>query len=70
MGVDLGFVDVNHHHSKSSGYYQEDGKETYDYSAKNITSLVVPGNFRPRVNTKHEFKVSRQIIEQVAMVPE
>ena len=65
MGVDLGFVDVNHHHSKSSGYYQEDGKETYDYSAKNITSLVVPGNFRPRVNTKHEFKVSRQIIEQV-----
>ncbi|MDO6838191.1 DUF115 domain-containing protein [Paraglaciecola chathamensis] len=65
MGVDLGFVDVNLHHSKSSGYYQEDGKETYDYSAKNITSLVVPGNFRPRVNTKHEFKVSRQIIEQV-----
>ncbi|WP_252732668.1 6-hydroxymethylpterin diphosphokinase MptE-like protein [Paraglaciecola chathamensis] len=65
MGVDLGFVDVNHHHSKSSGYYQEDGKETYDYSTANITSLVVPGNFRPRVNTKHEFKVSRQIIEQV-----
>ncbi|MDO6558202.1 6-hydroxymethylpterin diphosphokinase MptE-like protein [Paraglaciecola chathamensis] len=65
MGVDLGFVDVNLHHSKSSGYYQEDGKETYDYSAKNITSLVVPGNFRPRVNTKHEFKVSRQVIEQV-----
>ncbi|QHJ13591.1 hypothetical protein FX988_03857 [Paraglaciecola mesophila] len=65
MGVDLGFVDVNHHHSKSSGYYQEDGKETYDYSAGNITSLVVPGNFRPKVNTKHEFKVSRQVIEQV-----
>ncbi|ABG41559.1 protein of unknown function DUF115 [Paraglaciecola sp. T6c] len=65
MGVDLGFVDVNHHHSKSSGYYQEDGKETYDYSTANITSLVVPGNFRPKVNTKHEFKVSRQIIEQV-----
>ncbi len=65
MGVDLGFVDVNHHHSKSSGYYQEDGNETYDYSAGNITSLVVPGNFRPKVNTKHEFKVSRQIIEQV-----
>ncbi|WP_133469235.1 6-hydroxymethylpterin diphosphokinase MptE-like protein [Paraglaciecola marina] len=65
IGVDLGFVSVKHHHSKSSGYYQEDGEETYDYSAKNNTSIVVPGNFRPTVNTKHEFKVSRQVIEQV-----
>ncbi|WP_158967759.1 6-hydroxymethylpterin diphosphokinase MptE-like protein [Paraglaciecola sp. L3A3] len=65
LGVDLGFVNVKHHHSKSSGYYQEDGQETYDYSEKNNTSLVVPGNFRPTVNTKHEFKVSRQVIEQV-----
>lgn len=65
IGVDLGFVDVKHHHSKSSGYYQEDGKETYNYADSANTSLIVPGNFRPRVNTKHEFKVSRQIIEQV-----
>ena len=65
MGVDLGFVDVKHHHSKSSGYYEEDGNETYDYSLKNNTSLIVTGNFRATVNTKHEFKVSRQIIEQV-----
>ncbi|GAA6185410.1 6-hydroxymethylpterin diphosphokinase MptE-like protein [Aliiglaciecola sp. NS0011-25] len=65
MGVDLGFVDVKHHHSKDSGYYLEDGEESYDYAEKNNTSLVVPGNFRSSVNTKHEFKVSRQIIEQV-----
>ncbi|MEP2654067.1 MAG: 6-hydroxymethylpterin diphosphokinase MptE-like protein [Paraglaciecola sp.] len=65
IGVDLGFINVKHHHSKSSGYYQDDGEETYDYSAKNNTSIVVPGNFRPTVNTKHEFKVSRQVIEQV-----
>jgi hypothetical protein len=65
IGVDLGFVDVKHHHSKSSGYYQEDGKETYDYTTSANTSLIVPGNFRPTVNTKHEFKVSRQVIEQV-----
>jgi hypothetical protein len=65
IGVDLGFVDVKHHHSKSSGYYQDDGKETYDYAQSANTSLIVPGNFRPRVNTKHEFKVSRQVIEQV-----
>ena len=65
IGVDLGFVDVKHHHSKSSGYYQADGKETYDFTKSANTSLIVPGNFRPRVNTKHEFKVSRQVIEQV-----
>ncbi|GAB5380727.1 MAG: hypothetical protein Alis3KO_21140 [Aliiglaciecola sp.] len=65
MGVDLGFFDIKHHHSKSSGYYQEDGNETYDYAKKNNTSLIVPGNFRPTVNTKHEFKLSKQIIEQV-----
>jgi hypothetical protein len=65
IGVDLGFVDVKHHHSKSSGYYQENGEETYDYTKSANTSLIVPGNFRPTVNTKHEFKVSRQIIEQV-----
>ena len=65
IGVDLGFVDVKHHHSKSSGYYQDDGKETYDYTDSANTSLIVPGNFQPKVNTKHEFKVSRQVIEQV-----
>jgi hypothetical protein len=65
IGVDLGFVDVKHHHSKSSGYYKEDGQETYDFTKSANTSLIVPGNFRPRVNTKHEFKVSRQVIEQV-----
>ncbi|MGS2720421.1 motility associated factor glycosyltransferase family protein [Paraglaciecola aestuariivivens] len=65
IGVDLGFVDVKHHHSKSSGYYQDDGQETYNYQDSANTSLVVPGNFRPKVNTKHEFKVSRQVIEQV-----
>jgi hypothetical protein len=65
IGVDLGFVDVKHHHSKSSGYYQENGEETYDFTKSANTSLIVPGNFRPRVNTKHEFKVSRQVIEQV-----
>jgi hypothetical protein len=65
IGVDLGFLDVKHHHSKSSGYYHDDGQETYDYAQSANTSLIVSGNFRPRVNTKHEFKVSRQVIEQV-----
>lgn len=65
IGVDLGFVDVKRHHSKLSGYYQKNGDEKYDYALKNNTSLTVPGNFRPEVNTKHEFKVSKQVIEQI-----
>jgi len=65
LGVDLGFVDVKYHHSKSSGYYKANGEETYDYAQSNNTSLTIPGNFRASVNTKHEFKISKQIIEQV-----
>lgn len=64
VGIDLGFVSKQHHHSKSSSYYLESGKELYNYNEENNTSLVVPGNFRPVVNTKHEFKISRFIIEQ------
>ncbi|QPG04961.1 motility associated factor glycosyltransferase family protein [Salinimonas marina] len=63
FGTDMGFVDKNHHHSKASGYY-ENGQPTYDYSKENNTSLVIPGNLRPWVNTKYEFKVSKSVIEQ------
>lgn len=65
FGVDLGFVDTKHHHSKQSGYYDENGKPLYDYAEKNNTGLVVQGNFRKTVSTKHEFKVSRIFIEDL-----
>lgn len=65
MGLDFGFINVSHHHSKFSGYYNDKGEELYDYKKKNNTSLVVPGNFRAQVYTKHEFKVAKQILEQV-----
>jgi hypothetical protein len=64
LGIDLGFVDSNKHHSSESGYYKNDGKPMYDYSEKNNTSLVVPGNMRPTVFTKHEFKIAKVVIEQ------
>ena len=63
FGTDLGFVDENHHHSKTSGYYDEKGQDLYDYTTENNTSLVIPGNFRPFVNTKYEFKVSKSVLE-------
>nr|WP_231731080.1 6-hydroxymethylpterin diphosphokinase MptE-like protein [Lacimicrobium alkaliphilum] len=64
LGVDLGFAEKHHHHSKQSGYYKEDGEELYDYSEKNNTAIVVPGNFRKTVYTKHEFKVAKMLLEQ------
>ena len=63
FGVDLGFVDFRHHHSKQSGYYLEDGEELIEYARAYNTSLTVEGNLRPFVNTKYEFKMSKTIIE-------
>ena len=64
FGIDLGFKDPNYHHSKMSGYYQDNGKELYDYASRNNTTILVPGNLRPWVNSKFEFKVSKSVIEQ------
>ncbi|WOI36651.1 6-hydroxymethylpterin diphosphokinase MptE-like protein [Alteromonas sp. CI.11.F.A3] len=64
FGIDLGFKDPNYHHSKMSGYYQDNGQELYDYAGRNNTSILVPGNLRPWVNSKFEFKVSKAVIEQ------
>lgn len=63
IGIDLGFVDQNHHHSINSNYYKQDGSPLYDYAAHNNSSKVVAGNFRQTVYTKHEFDVARQVIE-------
>lgn len=64
LGVDLGYVDVNNHHSRLSGYYKADGTPVYDYGKLHGDNISVAGNFRPVVQTKIEFDVSRQVIEQ------
>lgn len=64
VGVDMGFVDDKYHHSKSSGYYWDDGQERFNYRKTSNTKMVVPGNFRSLVNTKHEFKIAKQVLEQ------
>ena len=64
FGVDMGFVDNEKHHSSQSGYYTPQGKELYKYTEENNTGLRVPGNFRPVVSTKYEFKLAKTIIEQ------
>ena len=64
LGVDLGFVDEEHHHSKFSGYYKDDGSELYDYVGQTNIALTVKGNFRTSVATKYEFNLSRVMIER------
>ncbi len=64
FGVDLGFADINYHHSKSSLYYKADGQQIYDYQKAHGGGLQAAGNFRPQVFTKTEFDVSRKLLEQ------
>ena len=64
FGVDLGYVDVRHHHSQSSAYYKPDGTEVYNYQKAHGGGIPAKGNFLPYVFTKPEFDVSRKLIEQ------
>lgn len=64
FGIDLGFAQQDKHHSKQSGYYDNEGNEKYSYKERHNTNIVVPGNFRQTVFTKYEFKVSKAIIER------
>ncbi|MEE2001197.1 MULTISPECIES: 6-hydroxymethylpterin diphosphokinase MptE-like protein [Alkalimonas] len=64
FGVDLGYADLNYHHSKLSSYYKSDGTELYNYKETHGGGMPVKGNFLPYVFTKPEFDVSRKLIEQ------
>ncbi len=63
-GVDLGYHDVNNHHSKFSAYYRPDGTEIYDYQEQHGGGVVAQGNLVPYVFTKPEFEVSRKLLEE------
>ena len=64
FGVDLGFVDINRHHSQYSSYYKTDGSQVYNYQLRHGGGVPCVGNFRPSVFTKAEFDVSRKLLEQ------
>lgn len=68
FGVDLGYVDINYHHSKFSAYYKPDGKDSHDYKNNyGHSNLPVEGNFRPVVFTQPAFDVSRKLVEQALL---
>ncbi|MDX3775250.1 DUF115 domain-containing protein [Chromatiaceae bacterium AAb-1] len=67
FGVDLGYADINYHHSKFSAYYKPDGKEVYDYKDVHGDGIPTTGNFRPVVFTQPAFDVSRKLVEQALL---
>lgn len=68
VGMDLGFKDLSHHHSKDSLYYK-DGKERagLPYEETMGRKLMVRGNFELFVYTKSEFKISAKNIGKSVM---
>ncbi len=64
LGVDLGFVDDGHHHSKSSMYYEGkwQGKDSTNKAFKG-SSRVTEGNFRDEVLTTQIFDSSKGVME-------
>lgn len=64
FGVDLGFIDINQHHSQHSSYFKDDGSQVYNYQHRHGGGVPSAGNFRQSVFTKAEFDVSRKLLEQ------
>lgn len=62
-GVDNGFKDMTVHHSKHSGYYGEDGKETGFQTFVEEKLVVRPGNFGGEVYTTSIMDSSRVQLE-------
>lgn len=63
LGVDLGYVDPDKHHGQNSSYY-ENNKTLYTVAKDESNVLHVEGNFLPYVQTKYEFNMARNVMEQ------
>jgi len=66
MGVDLGYVSLEKHHSKHSVYYNnKDREELYDYKEKVSGHTQVRGNLQPIVETQFQFKASADLMTRL-----
>lgn len=65
FGLDLGFIDVNQHHSKHSIFYNnQSGGNLYEVKDQGWQISLVKGNFRPVVRTKFDFNLSLKMLEK------
>ncbi|NQY62770.1 MAG: motility associated factor glycosyltransferase family protein [Alteromonadaceae bacterium] len=60
FGVDYGYIDEEHHHSKGSIYYQKGSLAQKD---KMKSDMTIPGNFVDEVFTTQHFDNSRAALE-------
>ncbi|SFC24688.1 6-hydroxymethylpterin diphosphokinase MptE-like protein [Pseudoalteromonas denitrificans] len=67
IGVDLGFKDVEHHHSKDSVYFE---KFKDVYKATTNGNKMLEGNFSDTVETTAHFDFGRHVIEYVLRRPD
>lgn len=66
MGVDLGYVSLEKHHSKHSVYYNNKQKsELYTYKNGVTGHTRVKGNLQPLVETQFQFKASADLMSQL-----
>ncbi len=64
FGVDNGYVDPDHHHSKSSYYYNQSGS-TVHKPLKMGKEIRVPGNFAESVITDHFMHTGKEQMERL-----
>jgi len=64
FGVDSGYVDLEHHHSKDSMYYDEKGETVYQ-PMKIGKQMQVPGNFAKQVYTDHFLHTGKLQMEKL-----
>lgn len=65
FGVDNGYKNANHHHSKASFYYEEDGETTKYEPVKMGGELSIPGNFTESVLTDEFMHVGNTQFERL-----
>nr|WP_321271246.1 6-hydroxymethylpterin diphosphokinase MptE-like protein [uncultured Tolumonas sp.] len=62
FGIDNGYRDENHCHSKFSAYYDDDGKQIDILARSSAGSMVAEGNFGGEVVTNALFSMSAHVI--------
>ena len=65
FGMDNGYRDQSHHHSRLSIYFDEEGQDLEDVTALIVgnSDPLVPGNFGGEVRSPFVFNSSRRILE-------
>ena len=70
FGVDNGYKEMEHHHSRLSIYFDEQGHDLEDVTALIVgdSDPVVPGNFGGEVRSPFIYNASKRVLEGVLLI--